>query len=208
MRKGFLLAASPAGLDVPRLDYVQEIPPLNGILTKGVRFTDRGLTGSDGLPTLYLSVYFKTSRLFGGHLPPSNEKWLYLQADMHFAFSLRIQVRAWNNRDVSELMRFLSNYEDKYLADFERNLGDNSLKQQILRQRRTAGWDLHGPRPDNNENGSGDYFRVWKENDENRLMVSTFMPTHAAISIHARFSSDVAKAFTNYLEEVGFAKPF
>jgi hypothetical protein len=195
----------PIGLDVPLLDFAQEIAPTSSIATKGIQFTDNDPTDANNPPLLYLSVYFKRSRYFGQHLPPGNEKWLYLEANMRFAFNLRTQVRAWNERDVSALMGFFSN-KDEYLPEFVRT-ASGELLEQYLRDRE-RGWNLQGPAPDNSEHGSGDYFRVWRENGENRLMISTFTPTHAGISVHARFSNKMATAFADYLEEVGFIEPF
>jgi hypothetical protein len=195
----------PIGLDVPLLDFAQEIAPTNSIATKGIQFTDKDPTDANNPPLLYLSVYFKRSRYFGQHLPPRNERWLYLEANMRFAFNLRTQVRAWNERDVSALMGFLSN-KDKYLPEFVRTASDELLEQYL--RDRERGWNLRGPAPDNSEHGYGDYFRVWWENGENRLMISTFTPTHAGISVHARFSNKVATAFADYLEEVGFIESF
>jgi hypothetical protein len=128
---------------------------------------------------LYLSVYFKQNRFFVPY-PLGNEKWLYLEANMRPALNLRIQVCAQHMRDVDEFISFLHDKRD--------------------------GWDLHGPRPA--EGQAGDYFYVWRENNENRLMISTFTSTNAGISIHARFSREVTKEFVKYLQEVGFTKPF
>lgn len=202
MRKGVW----PIELDVPLLRFSRPIDPIPGMPAKGIQFTDREPTGRDGPPVLYLSVYFKTNRFFGQHLPPLNQKWLYLEANMRFAFNLRIQIRAWNERDVLELMRFLTKDEDKYLPDYLRNVKGELLEQSF--RKRESGYDLHGPRPEIGEHLGGDYFYVWREHDENRLIMSTFSPTNAGISIHARFSDEVARAFADYLEQAGFTKPF
>jgi hypothetical protein len=175
----------PSNLEVPLLTESRLLNPVpNSIPTRGIQLIDKDPTGKDGYPLLYLSVYFKTSQFFG-NIPPSKEKWLYLEAHMRPAFSLRIQVRAWSNRDIFEFIEFLRDPENEFMR----------------------GYDLHGPRPDNNEKHSGDSFLVWRENQENRLMLSTFTATNASMSIHARFSVDVANALVQYLEEVGFAKP-
>jgi len=194
----------PIGLDVPSLDFAKGISPTSSIPSKGIQFTDKDPTDAANPPLLYLSVYFKRSRYFSQYLPSGDEKWLYLEVNMRFALSLRIQVRAWNERDVFELMGFLSGGEDKYFPDFLRD-ADNDLLSQYLQDRK-RGWSLHGPAPENDEHGTGDYFRVWRENDENRLIISTFTPTRAGISIHARLSSEMTKAFAEYLEESGFAQ--
>ncbi len=170
----------PIGLDVPLLSFSRELAPTSGIPTKGIQFTDKAPDNPNNPPLLYLSVYFKQSRYFGRHLPPSNEKWLYLEANMRFAFNLRIQVSAINNRDVYELMEFLRNT--------------------------TEGYALYGPRPLSDQ--PGDYFYVWRENDENRLMISTFTATNAGISIHARLTAEMTGALANYLEESGYSKLF
>jgi hypothetical protein len=204
MRKGIALPVWHVSQDVPLLNFHREIPPSDSIPAKGIQFTNRDPTGSDSLSTLYLSVYFKTSRFFGKYLPPSSEKWLYLQADMRFAFNLRIQVHA-DERDVFRLMVFLSNNEGKYLPEPLRTV-DGEIWEQYLHDFK-SGWALHGPRPESDQYKSGDYFRVWRENGENRLTMSTFTPTNASISIQARFSDRVAEEFADYLEEVGFTKP-
>jgi hypothetical protein len=196
----------PIGLDVPLLKFAREIPAISSIPMKGIQFTDRDPADVNNPPLLYLSTYFKRSRYFGQNLPPGNEKWLYLEANMRFALNLRIQVRAWNDRDLFELMGFLTEGEDKYLPVFLRG-ADVDLRTRFL-QDRERGWSLNGPAPENDKQGSGDYFRVWKENDENRLMISTFTSTHAGISIHARLSSEMTRGFADYLEESGFAEPF
>lgn len=196
----------PIDLDVPLLDFAQGITSTSGILTKGIQFTDNDPTDANNPPLLYLSVYFKRSRYFGQYLPRENEKWLYLEANMRFALNLKIQVRAWNDRDVSQLMWFLSRDTDKYGPEFLRNI-DDDLRKQCIRDR-DRGWSLSGPKPENNQGASGDYFRIWRENEENSLTMSTFTPTKASISIHARLSEEMTKALAGYLEESGFAEPF
>ncbi len=167
-------------LDVPFFDFFREIPSTKSIYSKGIQFTDKNPEDRSDPPKLYLSVYFKESKYFVPYPFFANEKWLYLEANMRPALNLRIQVRAFNMRDVDELMNFLHNRRD--------------------------GWNLQGPRPADDQ--AGDYFYVWRENNENRLMISTFTPTNAGISIHARFSDEVAKAFADYLEKIGFTMPF
>jgi hypothetical protein len=196
----------PIGLDVPLLSEAREIPPTSSIPVKGIQLTDKEPADASNPPVLYLSVYFKRNRYFGQHLPPGNEKWLYLEANMRFAFNLRIQVRAWNMRDVFELMGFLTDYKDEYLPEFLREASEE-LQEQFFGARE-RGWDLHGPAPENGEHGSADYFRIWRENGENRLMISTFTPTRAGISVHARCSTEVTRKLADYLEEVGFTEPF
>lgn len=166
--------------DVPLLQFVTRIPPTSDISAPGIQFTDKQPGNSSNPPLLYLSIYFKESRYFGEHVPSENEKWLYIEANMRFAFNLRIQVRAWNDRDVFELMRFLRNERDAY--------------------------NLQGPRP--SESHAGDYLHVGRERDENRLIMSTFTSTNSGISIHARFTNNLAQALTEYLEEVHFSAPF
>ena len=194
----------PIGLDVPLLQHYRPIPAMSSIPTKGIQFTDKDPNGEDGLPLLYLSIYFKTSRLFEASPPPGHEKWLYVEANMRPAFNLRVQVRAWNDRDVLELMRFLTRNDSRYLPDFLRNASEEMVAQRA----EIRGYSLHGPRPAVGDNLAGDYFYVWREGTENRLMISAFTPSHAGISIHARFTDQVAEALANYLEEVGFTSPF
>jgi hypothetical protein len=184
MRQGSIAGRWPADLEVPELTYSRFIDPTRGIFTQGIQFIDKDPSGQDGYPLLYLSVYFKTSRFFGDPTP-SDEKWLYLEAHMRPAFSLRIQVRAWTNRDILEFWEFLHSPESEFVR----------------------GYDLHGPIPNSNGKHSRDSLLVWRENNTNRLMMSTFTATHAGIAVHARFSPVVALAFAQYLEKVGFTKP-
>jgi HNH endonuclease len=88
----------PIGLDVPLLEFVREIAPTSSIPASGIQFTDKNPTDASNPPLLYLSIYFKRNRYFGQYLPPGKEKWLYLEANMRFAFNLRLQVRALNDR--------------------------------------------------------------------------------------------------------------
>jgi hypothetical protein len=169
----------PIGLDVPLLDFSREIPSTTGAPTKGIQLTDREPGNSENPPLLYLSVHFKTSRYFGRYIPDEREKWLYLEANMRFAFNLRIQVCARNERDVQEILSVLQTGE--------------------------GGYDLHGPLPQSNKDHAGDYLLVWRENGEIRLMISTFTSTQAGISIHARLSDRAAKALANYLVEAGYS---
>ncbi len=155
---------------------------------------------------LNLSVHFKTSRYFGGNLPTSNERWLFFRADMRPAFTVAVQVCVLNQRDIDELMGFLAGYQGKYFPEWLRGAGEELVKQFFEREGR--GWSLHGPRPDNKENWSGDYFRVWRENGVVRLTISTYTPTNAGISINACLSDKAVEAFANYLESAGFTKPF
>jgi hypothetical protein len=168
----------PIGLDVPLLDFSVGIPPTASIPSTGIQLTDKEVGIVENPPLLYLSIYFKKSRYFGQHVPDDGEKWLYLEANMRFAFNLQIQVRAWNERDVQEMLNVLQTGE--------------------------GGYNLNGPRPHGNENHAGDYFLVWRENDEIRLMISTFTSTQAGISVHARLSDRVAKVLANYLVKAGF----
>ena len=197
----------PIGLDVPLLNFACELPSTSTMPTKGIQFTDRDPTNANNPPLLYLSVYFKRNRYFSQRLLPGNEKWLYLEANMRFALNLRIQVLAWNNRDIFELMSFLTKGEDKYLPEFFLRDADDRFREQFLRDPE-RGWSLQGPAPENYERGSGDYFRIWRESGENRLVISTFTPTHAGISIHARLSDEMTRKFADYLEVSGFAMPF
>ena len=78
---------------------------------------------------------------------------------MRFAFNLRIQVCARNERDVQEILSVLQTGE--------------------------GGYDLHGPLPQSNKDHAGDDLLLWRENGEIRLMISTFTSTQAGISICA-----------------------
>ena len=49
-------------------------------------------------------------------------------------------------------------------------------------------------------------FVMFRENGENRLVLSTINTAHSTISIRARFSDKVAKAFFDYLTNVGFTE--
>ena len=62
-------------------------------------------------------------------------------------------------------------------------------------------------RPQGFEYHSGDYFRVWQENGEKRMMMSTFILSQVGNSIHTRLTDEVASALAEYLEETGFTDP-
>jgi len=194
----------PIGLDVPLLAFHQTVSFDTSPL-EGLQLTDRDPTNANDPPVLYLSVYFKRSRYFGSPTSRDNEKWLLLEANMRFALNLRIQVSAWNDRDVSELMCLLTNNDKKYLPDFLRDA--DSERVALVRQGRSA-WDLHGSVPEGESSGMGDYFYFQRKNNENRLIMSTFTPSYAGISIHARISDEAVRALADYLEASGFAEPF
>ncbi len=169
----------PIAFDVPLLEHVTAIPVVESIGPySGIRLTDRSVTDPNRPPSLYLSIYFRTSRLFGDRAP-GTEKWLYLQGDMRPALNVRIHVRALNRRDTEEIMKYLR--------------GEN------------AGWTLRGYSVGRPDRSSDDVFELWRENDDNRLMISTFSPTNAGISVHARVSSVAVRALFDYLQMVGFA---
>lgn len=164
----------PIGLDVPLLDFYQELPQ-EFRDRKGIRFTDKEPTGKNTPPLLYLSVYF-TPPIYRPSCPEKCEKWLSLSADMRFAFHLGIKVCAWNNRDVSNVMEFLRG---------DRNFCDLTEEESVQ---------------------GINYLGMFRQNGENRLVMSTITPTRASISIRALFSEKLANVFANYLEEVGFSK--
>lgn len=185
-----LRGAWAVGVDVPILDFYRPLPSTGGIPGPGMQFVDKDPSSLGSPPVLYLSLYYKTSRYFSSLGLPAGEKWLYFEANMRFAFNLRIQVRAWNNRDVLELMEFLrTDWTRPPLINLSRGI------------------DLHGPRPENSEYQSGDYFLIWREDGENRVMMSTFSPSNAGISIHARLSDRATAGLADYLEQVGYAEP-
>jgi hypothetical protein len=171
----------PVGLDVPYLDRYRDLSPISGVPYRGIQLLDKDPDSIKNPPLLYLSIHFKHSRYFGEHLPPSDEKWLYIQADMRFAFGLRIHVLAWNKRDELEIRRFLRKENDS--------------------------WSLQGLTPNRADDLKEDRFYLWRENGENRLFIATYTQTNAMISIHARFSDLAATALDNYLGEMGFADP-
>ena len=194
----------PLGLDVPLLSFCQRLPPTDNISTPGIQLTDRHPGDPEAPPRLYVAVFFKTSRSYTER-HPVHQKWLLLESNMRFAFSMQTHVRAWNHLEVLSLMFFLTRGDEKYWYLEE--------KLRNADPRRIAEWRLYGISDCNlcgplasNMNGTGnDLFRVWTENGENRLMMSAFTPTHAMISIQARFSDEMAMALATYLEEVGFA---
>jgi hypothetical protein len=177
--------------EVPMLVTARRIDPKPGLTGSGLQLTDTDidLGAKNHNPWLYLDFFFKRSRLFGSNQPDEGEKWLYVEANMRPALNLRIQVRAWNERDVAEFIRFL------------RSGG--------------RGYDLHGPRPARNTKHTdhtyaedlqaGDYLYAWQEEGQYRLLVSTFTATNAGISVHARLTKNVANRLADYLDEVGFS---
>jgi hypothetical protein len=164
-------------LEIPLLDFLRPVELKEGFPIRGIQLTDRDLEKSDKTPLLYVSIYFKKSRYFGRHFIDDGEKWLYIIANMRPALSLRVQVRAWNQRDEYEFMEVL------------RNGG--------------RGYDLHGPR--SALDSAGDYLLVEQKDDEHRAIISTFTATSAGIAIHARFSQKVAQGLADYLEGAGLA---
>lgn len=106
--------------------------------------------------------------------------------------------------DVDRLMFFLSK-EERYLPEALRD-PKHALFEQYL-DKLNKSWVLNGPEPSGIENGAGDYFYIWRENGEGRLKMTTYTPTLAGISIHARFSDKVATELAAYLEESGFSDP-
>lgn len=167
------------GVDVPLLRYYREIPPLYEGCKQGIRLSDKAPDGRDGSPVLCLSVHFKNSRY--SDTLQSNEKWLCIRADIRFAFSLRVQVRAWNARDVLELVSTLRGGRE--------------------------GWNLQGPGVVSQEQDalSGrDCFSISRKQGENHLEISTPTNTLAIISVQARFSDEIAGAIADYFETVGF----
>lgn len=193
----------PIGLDVPLLSFVNEIPPDNYHPLRGIQLTDRDPLDHANPPLLLITFFFKQSRFFGHNLPDLNEKWLYVNANMRFAFNLRIQVCVSNDRDISSLMAFLSRGDKKYIPEFLL-VTRGELQDQYIASREN-GWALFGPSPES-DSSRGDYLRVWRENEENRLLISTFTPTNAGISVSARFTDDVSIEIAHYLEGVGFTE--
>jgi len=175
--------------DVPLLSIAGPIGPKQGIPVQGIQLADKGV--EDSAPWLYLQFYFKTSRHFGKRVSDMGEKWLYVEANMRPALNLRIQVRAWHERDAVSFVRFLRNGGPAY--------------------------DLHGPRPGNLESArdlatyerhAGDYLYLWQEEGQSRILLSAFTATSAGISVHARISDHAAIKLAEYLEEVGFTSRF
>lgn len=100
----------PPGLDLPLLDFYQELPQEHGH-RKGIRFTDKEPTAEGVPPTLYLSIYY-TPPMYRPRFPEKREKWLLVAADMRFAFHLALPVCAQNDQDVSNVMEFLHGREN------------------------------------------------------------------------------------------------
>jgi hypothetical protein len=48
---------------------------------------------------------------------------------------------------------------------------------------------------------------LWRESGENRMQLSTYTPTHCAISLNARISTNVLLAIDKYVGEMGFEGP-
>ncbi|MBL1138349.1 MAG: HNH endonuclease [Chloroflexi bacterium] len=176
----------PIGLDVPLLKSFRPIAPQEIFPLGGILLTDELVDNKEKPPILYLAINFKTSRYFWPNVP-QNEKWLYLEANMRPAFNLRIQVEV-HDTAVKEVMRFLN--------------GDGE------------GWTLFGALPiiaerlslpeDRLDLHARDQLELWRENDERRIMISTFTSTNAGMSIHARLSNEVAKALADYLAGTSF----
>jgi len=171
---------SPIGLDVPCLKIVQELRANTTSGKKGIQFTDNEPGDVDNPPLLYIQIHFVGTNPFGKATAADHHNWLSIEANMRPALNIRMYVVARHQQDVDRLMEFLRTGE--------------------------CDWSLLGP---GLINASFKHlFRVWREKGEKRLMISTFTETGAGISIHARFTDDVAKKFADYLEKVGFTEPF
>lgn len=170
----------PIELDVPLLAYSRAIPAKGGLPIPGIQLTDKEPSGTNGPPLLYLSIHFKTTRYFLDYVEQTGEKWLYVQADMRPAFSMRIQVFASNRRDINEIMKALQTSEGAY--------------------------NLQGPNPQGVQGMAGDDLYIRHEAGEKRLTMATLTPTLANISIHARLTNNAAQALAEYLEQVGFTQ--
>lgn len=176
----------PIGLDVPLLKSYRSIAPQEILPLGGILLTDEIVDNEEKPPTLYLAINFKTSRYFWPDVA-QNEKWLYLEANMRPAFNLRIQVEV-HDTAVKEVMKFLK--------------GDGE------------GWTLFGALPviaerlslpeDRLDLHARDHLELWRENDERRIMISTFTSTNAGMSIHARLSDEAAGALADYLAGTSF----
>jgi hypothetical protein len=173
--------AWPIGFDVPLLDYYRVIPPGLGMTHNGIQFTDKDPSNKENPPLLYITIHFKTSRYFGDDFSGLNQKWLHIQADMRFAFSLRVQVRASNLNDELETRNFLRGANQR--------------------------WLIQGDTPEKVGQVDEDILLLWRESREKRLQIATYAPTHAAVSVNARFSDKIAQAFDGYLNEKGFENP-
>lgn len=194
----------PIGLDVPELSHITHVPSSSSISIPGIQLADKAPGNEKDPPLLYLTIHVMKSRYFGDHDPNSKENWLYLEADMRFAMGLRILVQATNNHDVQRLMAFLTRGAEKHLPEFIAE-SSGEIRDKYI-ESMTSATTLHGPRPEGIPFGSGDYLLVWREANENRLLMSTFSPTSAAISIHARFTARAATELANYLQSNGFVE--
>ncbi len=163
--------------DVPLLEFASDLPPSDGIPYPGIRLSDKDPSRDDH-PSLIVDFRFKRSKLFGRGPIDENEKWLYVEANIRPALNLRIQVRAWNQRDSEGLLEALAP--------------------------QGKGYDLHGPAPSGIEHHAGDYLLLWEENGEKRLLISTFTATNAGISAHARLTPASAISLVQYLRKTGF----
>jgi zinc ribbon protein len=174
--------------EVPLLEHSRpvDLPPL-GIT--GIQITDRLYDDKDNPPRLFVSVFVLTSQLSDHDHPPSR-KWLFVQADMRPALNLRIRVRPSDLLEATGLIDFLRHGREGW------------------------GWALFSPRPKPRTELPqffsvlpSDYFQVWHEGGEKRLMLATYTSSGGGISIHARFTEDMAEALAAYLEEAGFTEP-
>jgi hypothetical protein len=174
--------------DIPRLEHHRSLDtvPSLGLPFEGISLTDQP-EASEEPPTLYVAISFKTSPHF---LPdaPQEGKWLYLEANMRPALNLRIQVQAYDHT-VEEVMKFLREDGNGWVL-----FGLLPVIAERL-QRPEDPLDLH----------ARDQLSFWRENDERRMMISTYTATNAGISIHARLSDETAEALASYLERIGFA---
>ncbi len=179
----------PTGLNNPLLDFYEEISPLVEKTTGGttvvdgtarIQLTDKDPSARDGIALLSLSVAFDNS-IFP---PPRN---LRLIASMPFGVSISTEVQAEDDWMINGFMNVLRNKLDL--------------------------WGLRGqPIEDNDLNPhqrSRDYFILTrKSTGENELSIGVHAHSNAQIGIRAYFSNRVALGLADYLDSVGFTKPF
>ncbi len=190
MDEGIKLAGNfPDATNTPLLDYCEESdtiiePTIHGTQVierrAGIRVADKVLSGKNGIASLILSIDFiETER--------KTKRSLRIIGDIHFGFSMQIEVCAQDDWTVSGFVNVLRNKADFWMLRGNPIEGDKRDPMYHAR----------------------DFLLIYrKASGENRLTMGTHTLSQAPLQIHARFSEKIAIGLTNYLEEVGFLAPF
>jgi hypothetical protein len=180
------LSNSPVGFHVPLLNFFQETSPAIKTTTQGLQVVERQagfrVADKDNHPALNLDIHFNKT-VSGSRAI----RILHIAIGMSFGLTMQVEVCAYDDWTVSGFMNVLRNALDIWLLRGEPL--ENDERDPMLQPR--------------------DSLLLYRTSDgENRLIISTHAISETAIQIHARFSDRVAEGLANYLDTVGFTRPF